>query len=239
MKQVSLIIPCFNEERRLTATFPDTIESFYQQVHGGEVIFVNDGSTDNTVGKIKNLLAGVDSFRILNLVVHSGKGKAVQEGMLAAKGDMILFTDADFSVPVTTVSEALAAAKKADIVIASRRHPQSRLVISQSKMRTLLGRGFTWLTNKVLGLSVSDVTCGLKCFRRDVAHDLFTRQRLSDWSFDAEILFLAAKRKYRVAEIPVQWSNKVGTKVHVVRDILRSLSGLIRIRLNDMLGLYG
>ncbi len=239
MKHVSLVIPCFNEERRLAGTLKDIIISFYQQVHEGEVLFVNDGSSDNTVRKIKKVLAGVRNVRVLSLATHSGKGRAVQEGMLAAAGDVILFTDVDFSVPISSVPEALAALRKADIVIGSRRHPQSRLVISQGKVRTWLGKGFTWLTNKALGLSVSDVTCGLKGFRREAARDLFACQQLPDWSFDAEILFLAVKRRYRVVEIPVQWSNKEGTRVRVLRDIPRSLSGLIRIRLNDLLGRYG
>lgn len=240
MLKLSVVIPCFNESKRLNNTLSEALIYLVKNVHSFEVIFVNDGSTDNTVEKIHKLCAGFkDNYKILSLPVNNGKGYAIHEGVLGAQGGSIVFLDADFSTPIETVEPALKALKKgADVVIASRRHPMSHLVVPQGKARIFLGKGFTWLTNAWLLLSVSDITCGFKCFKREVAKELFAKQHQFDWSFDAEILFLATRKGYQIEEIPVAWTNKKGTKVNIIRDVIRSLIGLVKIRARYFLGKY-
>ena len=240
MVKISIVVPCFNEAERLDETLANAFRYLKNLGFSYEFIFVNDGSTDDTVERIHELCKDFSGkYRIISLPTNGGKGKAIHTGILETTGDPVFFIDADFSTPIDEAVPALKAFDQgASVVIASRRHPKSRLVVSQGRLRLFLGKGFTWITNIWLGLSVSDVTCGFKGFRKDVSRDLFEKQRQFDWSFDAEILFLATKRGLKIQEIPVVWTNRSGTKVNIVKDTLRSLVGLIEIRLNYLRGVY-
>ena len=236
---VSLILPAFNEEQRIGKSLEQIFRFCNAQAWPLEVIVVDDGSSDETVSFVRRRFGAHSQLQIVQQPVRRGKGAAVQQGMLQARGDYVFFSDADLSVPIETVLPFIVELQSnCDIVIGSRRAPGAKIVVRQPFLRECMGQIFTSLSNLLLGARYFDVTCGFKGFKRDVARDLFCRQRLHNWSFDSELLFIARLRGYRVSEIPVSWRNEQGTKVRVWRDALVSFLGLLQIRLNQILGKY-
>jgi glycosyltransferase involved in cell wall biosynthesis len=236
---VSLIIPAFNEEKRIGKSLEQILSFCNAQHNPYEVIIVDDGSTDETVNLIGKRFGAHGQIRIIQQPVRRGKGAAVQKGMLQARGQYLIFSDADLSVPIEMLPAFLSALQNhCDIAIGSRRQPGAKIEVHQPFLRETMGVVFTTLSNLILGLRYSDATCGFKGFRREVAGDLFRRQRLHNWSFDPEILFLAHVKGYQVAEIPVTWRNDEASKVRVCKDSIASFFGLLTIRLNQWLGKY-
>jgi dolichyl-phosphate beta-glucosyltransferase len=236
---VSLIIPAFNERERIGKSL-DRILSFLQsQPYPYEIIIVDDGSWDGTKGLVLERYGRHHGIQIYQQSPNLGKGAAVKRGMILGKGRYLFFSDADLSVPIETLSQFLSCLEKDyDVTIGTRQKAEAAIEVHQPFHRELMGKVYTRLTNWILGLHVSDFTCGFKGFRREAAKDLFSKQQLKNWSFDAEILYLAQLRGYRVREIPVRWRNDRATKVRLWKDILPSFLGLIRIRAYDYLGSY-
>lgn len=239
---LTVVVPCYNEEKRLEPTLSNTLA--YMEAHFPrpfEIVFANDGSTDGTrnlLEEVRKKFPGI-SMKIVDLEKNQGKGWAVRAGVLAADGGKILVMDADFSIDVKVTPAFLAALDAHEVVIGTKKHQMTQTLESQNPLRKFLGKGFTRLTNIVLGLHCTDITCGFKGFRRDEARDLFERQRLKRWSYDSEILFLAARRGYEIFEIPVTWFHVEGSKVSPFRDVFESLKELLSIPLNRALGRYG
>ena len=217
--KLSVIIPVYNEAKRLPAAL-----AICRQHPDWEIIFVDDGSTDTTTPIIRK--AG---FTLITYPRNQGKGYALKKGVAAAAGTSILITDVDFSTPLTELPKLLKV--KADIVIGSRKTQGAKITRHQSLIREFLGKQFTNLTNMWLGTKVSDVTCGFKLFKAPVAKKLFALSKIKRWGYDAEILFLAKKHGFTVAEVPVTWRNDEQTKVSILQDIFLSLADLIMIRL--------
>ena len=237
---ISLIIPAFNEEQRIGKSLEQIFRFCNAQTLPFEVLVVDDGSSDGTVSFIRRRFGDHSQLKIVQQPGRRGKGAAVQQGMLQARGDYVFFSDADLSVPIETLPGFLVELQsRCDIAIGSRRAPGAKIEVHQPFLRETMGRVFTSLSNFLLGTRYFDVTCGFKGFKREVARDLFTRQRLHNWSFDSEILFIARLRGYQVTEIPVSWRNEQGTKVRVWKDAAVSFLGLLQIRLNQILGKYG
>jgi dolichyl-phosphate beta-glucosyltransferase len=236
---ISLIIPAFNEEKRIGQSL-DRILSFLRgQPYLFEVIVVDDGSQDRTAEVVRSCCQADVTIRIERQPRNLGKGEAIRRGMLLGSGKYLFFSDADLSVPIETLPNLLSSLEKdADVAVGSRRTAGAVIEVHQPLYRELMGKVFTRLSNLILGLHVSDFTCGFKGFRREAARELFSRQRLGDWSFDAEILYLAQLRAYRVQEIPVVWRDDRATKVRLARDVISSFVGLLKIRLNHCLGKY-
>jgi len=236
---VSLIIPAYNEEKRIGKSLEQIFRFCNAQGYRYEVLVVDDGSSDDTVAFIRRRFGDEKQLRIVQQPVRGGKGAAVQQGMLQGQGEYLFFSDADLSVPIAMLSTFLSELRNnCDIAIGSRRAPGAIIEIHQPFFRELMGRIFTSLSNLVLGLRHSDATCGFKGFRREIATELFARQRLHNWSFDSEILYLAALKGYRVSEIPVTWRNDKATKVRLWKDVIASFLGLLSIRKNHLLGKY-
>jgi dolichyl-phosphate beta-glucosyltransferase len=236
---VSLIIPAFNEEKRIGKSLEQILFFCNAQHDPYEVIIVDDGSTDDTVKLIREQFGNHDEVRIIEQPMRQGKGAAVQQGMLQAGGEYLFFTDADLSVPIETLPAFLSELQNhCDVVIGSRRKAGARIEVHQPFLREMMGKVFTHLSNLVLGLRRSDVTCGFKGFRCHVARELFGRQRLHNWSFDPEILYLARLQGYGVSEMAVSWRNDKATKVRLWKDIIASFVGLLAIRVNHLLGRY-
>ncbi len=234
-----MVIPAFNEEQRIGKSLEQVLSFFRAQPYSCEIVIVDDGSTDRTVELVRKTFAGHDSLKIVQQPRRRGKGGAVQKGMLHADGEYLFFSDADLSVPIETLPAFMAELEEhCDVVIASRRMPGASVEVHQPPLRELMGRVFTSLSNSLLGLRFSDVTCGFKGFRRLVARELFARQRLHNWSFDSEILYLAFHKGYRISEIPVTWRNDNATKVRLWKDAVASFLGLLAIRSNHLLGRY-
>lgn len=236
---LSLIIPAFNEETRIGESLDRILAFFQSQPYFYEILIVDDGSRDQTVDVIRERFWGKDGFTIHRQPRNMGKGGAVKQGMLRARGDYLFFSDADLSVPIHALSTFLAELENhCDIAIGTRQRAGASIEVHQPFYREFMGKIYTRLANWILNLKVSDFTCGFKGFRREAAKELFSRQQLENWSFDAEILYLARLKGYQVVEVPVQWRNDERTKVKLWRDIAGSFLGLLQIRLHDLRGTY-
>lgn len=231
---ISVILPVFNESKRLfnlekVISYLESRKDFKS-----EIVVVNDGSSDNTL----ELLNNYKGIKIVSYSKNRGKGFAVKSGMLASSGDYRLFSDVDLSTPIEEIDKVLAQLENADVIIGSRKTGSAKVTVKQSLLRETLGRGFTKLSQIVLQVSVSDFTCGFKCFSRKAAEKIFDKVTIDRWGFDSEILFLAEKYGYEIKEIPVSWANDKNTKVRFPQDIINSFLELLKIRLNNLLGKY-
>ena len=236
---LSLVIPAFNEDRRIGQSLERILSFFRAQSYPFEIIVVDDGSTDRTVEVVRGFAASDPRLRVEPQPQNRGKGEAIRKGMLLAGGKYLFFSDADLSVPIEAVPDFLSRLEAGDdVAVGSRRIAGAVIEVHQPIHRELMGKVFTGLSNLILGLKLKDFTCGFKAFRRDAARELFSRQRLDGWSFDSEILYLAKSKGYRIAEVPVVWRNDEATKVRLGRDVVRSFVDLWNIRINHALGKY-
>lgn len=237
---LSIIIPAFNEERRLPNTL-DCIEKYLQpRPFQAEVIVVDDGSTDGTVRVAARYGERLPNLRVLSNGRNRGKGYSVRHGMLEARGEYALFTDADLSTPIEEADKLLAALREQgyDGAIGSRALDRSLIGIHQSAVRERAGILFNYFVRRIMGIDYSDTQCGFKLFQVERARVIFEQQRMERFGFDPEILFLAKRHHLRVAEVPVRWSHDAATKVNVVADGMRMLLDLLLIRWNALRGFY-
>jgi glycosyltransferase involved in cell wall biosynthesis len=234
---LSIIIPAHNEESRLPRTLEQVFAFLETQPYSAEVLVVENGSADRTLEIARGFAARHPQLR----AIHSdgrGKGLAVRMGMLAAAGEYRFMCDADLSMPIEEVNRFLPPAlRDVDVAIGSREVRGARRY-DEPLHRHLGGRFLNLLIRLLILPSLQDTQCGFKCFRAPVAQDLFQYQTLDGWSFDIELLFIAYRRRYRVAEIPVDWYYRSESKVSAVRDALRMINDIFRIRRNGRLGLY-
>ena len=236
---LSLIIPAFNEERRIGKCLDRILAFLHSQPRPFEVIIVDDGSRDRTVEVARQAHKSDPAVRIERQPCNLGKGEAIRKGMLVADGRYLFFSDADLSVPIESLPSFLSRLESdADVAIGSRRTAGAVIEVHQPFYREQMGKVFTQLSSWILALPISDFTCGFKGFRREAARELFSRQRLKDWSFDAEMLYLAKLKGYRTKEIPVSWRDDRATKVRLGRAVFSSFLGLLKIRLHHLLGKY-
>lgn len=237
---LSIVIPVYNEEKRLGPTL-DKIKAYLEkQAWPREIVLVDDGSRDGGIALARQQLEGREEYRVISYGSNRGKGYALKQGMIASRGEYVLFTDADLSTPIEELDKMWQWFEQGfDIVQGSRKMPGASVERHQPWLRENMGKVFTALSNIIANVNVRDVTCGFKAYRGEVARDLYTRQHLYDWSFDAEIIYLARRAGYRLKEVPVRWLDERGTKVNLVRDSVRSFVGLLTIRLNGWRGLYG
>ncbi len=234
---VSVVIPAYNEERRLGATLQAVKQYLSRADFPYEVIVVDDGSKDRTAEIAR--ASEIPGLRLLSNPGNQGKGYTVRHGIEEAEGDLILFTDADNSTPIEEFESMRSHfANGADVVIGSRALPQSQLQVRQTALREFAGRTFNWLLRSVVPLPFHDTQCGFKAFRREAAHAVFPRQRIRGWGFDAEVLLIAQRQGYRIIETPVRWINSPDSRLLIWRDAPKMFWELCRIRWNDLLGRY-
>lgn len=237
---LSIIVPAYNEARRLPDTLPRLVDYARQLGELVEIILVDDGSVDGTSEVATDLGRAAGFVSVLRSPENRGKGASVRRGMLAARHGHVLFTDADLSTPIEEAAKLRAALDAgADVAIGSRRLAQSDVQVHQPWLRGLAGRTFSGFVSLLLLPGIGDSQCGFKAFRRPVARELFRRQRLGRFSFDAEVLWLARHLGYRVAEVPIVWRNDPRSQVRLVRDSFGMLLDLGRIRINAWTGRYG
>jgi dolichyl-phosphate beta-glucosyltransferase len=238
--ELSIIIPAFNEERRLSKTLEAIQRYLSERGLHAEVIVVDDGSTDGTAAFVKNCGVQYPSVRLLSNGRNRGKGYSVRHGMLEARGEIALFTDADLSAPIAEADKLLAAVREGgyDGAIGSRALDRSLIQTHQSPTRELAGIIFNFMVRGITGVPFKDTQCGFKAFRTARARIVFEQQRCEGFGFDPEVLFLARRHGLRIVEIPVRWSHDAATKVHVLADSVRMFSELLTIRWNAWNGRY-
>lgn len=227
---LSVVIPAYNEEKRLPVSLTSVMAFLKKQSYASEIIVSDDGSQDRTVALAKELLKDFP-HQVLVAPQNRGKGHAVRQGMLAATGDFILFTDADLSTPIEEVAKFLTHLEKdQDVVIGSRALPGSRVEIRQSLFREAMGKVFNLIAQMWAFKGIHDSQCGFKGFRRLAAQKLFVLQKLDGFSFDVETVYLAQKFGLRLLELPVIWRNSAQSRVRVFQDPLRMFWDVLRIR---------
>jgi dolichyl-phosphate beta-glucosyltransferase len=238
MKTLSFIIPVYNEEKRL----PKTMEalrtlSLPRGLSLSEVIFVNDGSTDDTLKLLKRARTTVlqpfikkfskAKIKIITYRANRGKGFAIKQGMLEASSDYALFFDADMSTPLSELATFVPYMKtNTDVIIGTRKNGKSTVIMHQPLLRELLGRVFTKTAQKVLRLDVTDFTCGFKAFSKKAKEAIFTNSHINTWGYDGEIMFLTKKHGLSWAENAVMWSNDPNTKVKIFIAVPQTMMDL-------------
>jgi len=234
---LSLVIPAYNEESRLPATLTRISEALEARGEPYEVLVVVNGSTDRTEDAVKAAAERDDKIRLI-VTRERGKGLAVKTGIAAARGDRIVFADADLSTPIEEViglTEQLN--ERHQVVIASREGTGARRV-GEPYVRHLMGRVFNLLVQVLAVRGIQDTQCGFKAFTRAAAEDVFKRQRITGFGFDVEVLYLARKLRYGIREVPVTWAYAASSRVDPLRDTIRMFRDVLAVRLNDLRGLY-
>jgi dolichyl-phosphate beta-glucosyltransferase len=237
---LSIVVPAFNEAKRLPGTLPRMIEYACRLRESVEIIVVDDGSSDATADVVAAMARECDVVSVLRSDHNRGKGAAVRRGVMAARFGHVLFSDVDLSTPLEETAKLRAAlASGADVAIGSRRVAGSDVQVHQPWLRELAGRTFSGIVSLLLLPGIHDSQCGFKAFRQPAARALFSRQRLDGFGFDAEVLWLARQLGYRVAEIPIVWRDDRRSNVRLLRDSGGMLLDLGRVRLNGWAGRYG
>ena len=235
---LSIIIPAFNEEVRLPSTLAQVRDFIHRQPFASEVIVIENGSTDGTLGIAQAFASEVPHFTVIH-EERKGKGLAVKRGMLEARGDCRFMCDADLSMPVDEISRFLPPlVEDFDVAIASREAAGARRY-NEPVYRHLGGRAINLVIRSLALPGLQDTQCGFKCFRGEIARELFTNLTISGWSFDVEILYLARMRGCRIAEIPIPWYFNPQSKLSLVSDTIRMVSDIFKIRRNARQGVYG
>jgi len=237
---ISIIIPVFNEEDCIEKTLDRIVEYMSKKEFSYEIIVADDGSTDKTkdvVEKVAQKYKDVD-IKFISKGVHKGKGFAVSIGMKNASGDYALFLDADLSTDISEIDKFLDYIKKYEIVISSRALKNSKILIHQPFYRELGGKLFNKFIKLVLGLPYNDTQCGAKMFRREAAKKIFSNINITGFSFDIEVLLLAKIYNYKVIEIPVVWKHSFDTKIKFLKDGLKMVIDVVKIKYNYLKGKY-
>jgi dolichyl-phosphate beta-glucosyltransferase len=232
--ELSIVIPCFNEEQRLPRTI-ELIEQYLARLGTPyELILVDDGSIDGTRQIMDAAAARNRSVRLEALPQNRGKGRALAEGVAAARGVEVLVTDADLSTPIEELDKLRAELRNgAGVAIASRALKGSRVEVSQPAYRVVMGKAFNLLVQAVLLPGIWDTQCGFKLFRADVAHEVFAGLTTDGFGYDPEVLYRAKKRGVRIAEVPVVWRNSAPTTVSPIKSSIDMFKHVVRVRFHN------
>jgi len=228
---LSVIIPAYNEERRLPKTLEKIHEYLAKKDFDYEIIVVDDGSKDSTVRIAEGFKAVEPKLRVVKNPQNMGKGYAVRNGMLNGRGKYLLFTDSDLSTPIEEFDRFLPRLLNGyDVIIGSRALKDSNIKVRQPMHRVIMGRGFNLLVRTLFWTDIKDTQCGFKCFSREAAQAVFPKQEVWGFGFDVEVLFIARKLGFKVLEFPVEWSDSPDTKVSALKDSVRMFLELLKIR---------
>ena len=239
-RSISIIVPAYNEQTRL----PETLRRVAQYLSASqwsfhEIVVVDDGSSDGTFAAAAAFAAEHSCVRVLRNPGNRGKGYSVRHGMIEARGEWRLFSDADLSTPIAELETLWCAVQRdsSEIAIGSRALDRSLIGVHQPRMRETAGKFFNIVMRLLTGLPIADTQCGFKLFRGDAARKVFPRQTLERFGFDVEVLFIARKFGYRISEVPVQWDHAEGSKVGMFTG-LHAFAELIQVWVNDLRGRY-
>jgi dolichyl-phosphate beta-glucosyltransferase len=235
----SIIIPAYNESSRIRPTLDELLRYTQQRKWDVEILVVDDGSRDDTREIVREYGKAHSQILLLENPGNRGKGYSVRNGMLHARGDICLFTDADLSSPISEAQKLFdAIGAGADIAIGSRWLRSDLQTERQPLYRQLFGRIYNLVLRIFLNLNFVDTQCGFKAFTNQAAQGIFPRQRIERWGFDPEILFLARRLGFSVKEVAVVWAHSEGTRLNPFRDGIRMFGEVLRIRWNSIVGEY-
>ncbi|PWT91453.1 MAG: hypothetical protein C5B54_05245 [Acidobacteria bacterium] len=230
---LSLVVPVFNEEKRLSEPLLHAYEYLKTNNPEHEILYVDDGSTDRTHDLLNELTKQVPTLKVLQNPKNEGKGAAFQNGLAHAKGDVVLFSDADFSAPIEESARLLRALQEGyDIVIGSRGLPNSNIEVHQAWTREYMGKIFNFIIRSILPLRFHDTQCGFKMFTQKAVRTIVPKLRIKGFAFDVELLIIGQANQLKIAEIPVTWRNVLDSRVHPIRNSLEMLRDTFRIRFN-------
>jgi glycosyltransferase involved in cell wall biosynthesis len=237
---ISIVIPAYNEERRLPRSLERICDYLKKRGWDGEVIVVDDGSTDQTARIVTEWQKQIPTLRLVQNGQNRGKGFSVRHGMLEARAGIAIFTDADLSSPIEEADKLLGVmgGGEYEVAIGSRAVDRRLITVRQSRFREIAGILFNKMVQLVTGLKIVDTQCGFKAFAVEKMRSVFEQQRIEGFGFDPEILFLAKRNGLRIAEVPVQWAHDPDSRVHMVRDSLQMCWELLKIRWNWAAGRY-
>ena len=230
---LSIVVPAYNEAQRLPPTLEKLAEFCRDFGRSYEVLVIVERSTDGTLDIAARFAAQQAHFQAVDNVVQRGKGCAVRAGMLRARGEYVFYMDADLSVPLAAVPEFLArfeSAPHADVLLGNRQHAMSRITRRQTWLRRTMGQTFNRILKACGVASLHDTQCGFKAFRRAAARAIFSRQTIDGFAFDVEVLLLAERLGYKIADLPVEWINCPESKVRILHDSLAMLRDTLRVR---------
>jgi len=234
----SIIIPVYNEEKRINKNIDEIFDFFYKQKVETEIIFVNDGSIDRTEDILREYQKKY-KFKIISYKKNRGKGYAVKQGILSSKGDWAVFFDIDLATPLEEFNHFLSI-KKQDvdhIIIGSRRLKESNIKKSESGIRVFLGSAFTKISN-LLVPNVTDFTCGFKCFSKEAKQIIFPLAKIDRWGFDTELLYIAKLKNISIRQMAVKWRHDDDSRVNVIKAVFSSLHEIFQMKINQMKGFY-
>lgn len=241
MRSLSIVIPAYNEEKRLPQTL-EKVAAYVESRRFGfvEVLVVDDGSKDGTARVAAEASQRWPFVKLLRNPGNRGKGYSVRHGMCEAKGEWALFSDADLSAPIEELIHLERAVEHqgAAVAIGSRALNRELIGVHQSKLRETAGRFFNLVMRITVGLPFWDTQCGFKLFRADAARAVFSRVRMERFGFDAEALFIAKLHGFKTVEVPVRWNHAEGTKVSMLKDSIDMFLDLLRVRRNQLQGYY-
>jgi len=237
---LSIVVPAFNEVRRIGKSLEHIRHYLESKLFSAEVIVVDDGSSDRTLELLREVGAQFPALKILRNETNHGKGYTVRQGVLEARGEFVLFTDADLSAPIEETDKLLAEIElaQADAAVGSRALQRKLIGIHQPAFREYGGRFFNGLVRAATGLRVRDTQCGLKLFRRASTRRAFELLRVQGFGFDPELLFLIERLGGKIVEVAVRWNNDPATKVRVLPDAARACWDLVAIRWRAATGKY-
>jgi len=228
---LSIVVPAYNEELRIKKTIDLILKYLLEKDVDAEIIVVNDGSKDRTVFVVQEINSFKIPIKILNQPKNLGKGAAVRRGVMEAQGELILFTDADWSTPIEELEDFIRFINKGyDIVIGSRALDNSLIMGRQPFYREYSGKIFNLFVRLILSLNIKDTQCGFKLFKKETAKEIFLKQKITGFAFDVEILFLAQRKNKKILEKPVKWSHCEKSKVNMLFDSMKMFLSLIYIR---------
>lgn len=245
---VSVVIPAYNEERRLPQTLARVNDYFQSQSYATEILVVDDGSSDGTAQIVQEFVRVHPRVRLIQND-HRGKGYTVRTGMLAARGHIVLFSDADLSTPIEEIEKLMPWFERGYEIVIGSREGLGAQRIKEPFYRHIMGRVFNFIVQMLTVRGIQDTQCGFKAFREDAARDVFARMQLYGdnskpvrggmvTAFDVEVLFIGSKSGYRIKEVPVQWRYGTETKVNPLKDSYRNFRDVLMVRWNDMRGMY-
>ena len=233
---LSIIIPAYNEEKRLPGSLDEIVAWMQTVPYEVEVLVVENGSSDRTTEIAESYAQDHENIRVLHSA--KGKGAAVREGMMQGRGEYLFICDSDLSMPISEVEKFLPPQLHGyDVAIGSREAPGA-MRYNEPEYRHIMGRVFNFIVRVLAIPGFHDTQCGFKMFKRDIAHNVFPRQTITGWTFDVEALFLALKEDARVAEVPINWYFDPDSRVDPLNDTWQMFWDVVRIRLNDHRGVY-